>query len=227
MMQLNLQKKQTIACRACFNEIKIDSFHSLFNLKTYVCSKCLKEMNPYFKNFKVDGINALALYRYHNLIKEKIYLLKGCNDIELAPIFLTPYKFELETKYRGFIMIPAPSFEEDNIKRGFNHVEEIFKNLNLKVVKAISKIDKVKQSDLNFSERRKIKNHYKIDENIDLKNKKILIVDDICTTGSTLKSMISLIKIKEPKKIEILVIAKRDFSQKEKEKIGKNIEILE
>ena len=36
----------------------------------------------------------------------------------------------------------------------------------------------------------------------------ILIVDDVFTSGSTVRSMVNLIKTKHPKRIEILIIAK-------------------
>lgn len=52
-----------------------------------------------------------------------------------------------------------------------------------------------------------------------IKNKKILICDDICTTGSTLKAIIELVKKGNPKDIKILVVAKRDFSKKELEQL--------
>ena len=38
--------------------------------------------------------------------------------------------------------------------------------------------------------------------------KKVLIVDDVFTTGSTVNAMIDLIKPKNPKKIKILVMSK-------------------
>ena len=43
-----------------------------------------------------------------------------------------------------------------------------------------------------------------------VKNKRILLIDDVVTTGSTLKASIDLIKKGSPKDIKILVLAKVD-----------------
>ena len=104
-------------------------------------------------------------------------------------------------------MVPAPSFEENDKERGFNHVEEIFGCLNLKMCKCIHKIKKVKQADLTSDERKNINKVLKIDE-VDFTDKKILIVDDVFTTGSTVKTMIELLKSKNPKNIKVLLMSK-------------------
>jgi predicted amidophosphoribosyltransferase len=41
-----------------------------------------------------------------------------------------------------------------------------------------------------------------------IRDKKILIVDDVFTTGSTVKSMIRLLERYKPKKIQILLLSK-------------------
>ena len=56
-------------------------------------------------------------------------------------------------------------------------------------------------------EREKIGNYLTIDE-VDLSNKKILLVDDVYTTGSTIKSMIKLVKEKGAKKVKVLIMSK-------------------
>ena len=104
-------------------------------------------------------------------------------------------------------MIPAPSYAKNDEERGFNHVEEIFSVLNLKMMKCIHKIKQVKQADLTTKEREEIGNVLQID-NVDLRKKKILLVDDVFTTGSTIKAMIKLVKEKGAKKIKVLLMSK-------------------
>ena len=53
-----------------------------------------------------------------------------------------------------------------------------------------------------------------------------MIVDDICTTGSSLRRAIELVKKYEPKELKILVIAKRDLTEQEKEYVKGKIEII-
>ena len=64
------------------------------------------------------------------------------------------------------------------------------------------------QSTLNSKERfQNVKNVFKI-KNIDLKNKNIIIFDDICTTGATVNEISRILKLAGVNKILVLVIAK-------------------
>ena len=104
-------------------------------------------------------------------------------------------------------MILAPSYEKSDEERGFNHVEEIFSILKLKMLKCIHKIKQVKQADLTTKEREQIGSVLKIDD-ISLKGKKVLLVDDVYTTGSTIKAMIKLVREKGARNIKVLLMSK-------------------
>ncbi len=84
----------------------------------------------------------------------------------------------------------------------------MFSLLNLDMCCCIHKTSDVKQSDCSAKQRQEIGKHLAIDENVHLKNKKVLIVDDVFTTGSTVRAMIKLILRCKPKKIEVLVMSK-------------------
>lgn len=166
-------------------------------------------MNPIFYEFRFENLKSLAIYRYNDELRQIIYLLKGCFDYEIKDTLILPFKYELYIRYFGYIVIPVPSTKESDIERGFNHVEAIFNVLNLRMIKCIYKLKNINQHELNYQERKRISNKFAIDENINLVNKKILLVDDIMTTGETLKACLSLLKKKNPKKIQILILAKR------------------
>ena len=136
-----------------------------------------------------------------------MYQFKGCKDYELKDVFLEYYKYYLNQRFNGYIMIPAPSSKKSDKDRGFNHVEEMFKTLKLKMMKYIHKTSEVKQADLTTKEREKISENLVIDD-VDLKGKKILLVDDVYTTGSTIKAMIKLVKEKGAKNIKVLLMSK-------------------
>lgn len=173
-----------------------------------VCDKCYESFTPKFKTFKLDGISAMYIYDYDETIKSCLYQLKGCYDYELAPVFLAPFVHELRLKYLDYYMVCAPSSVEDDEHRGFNHVEEIFKVLRLKNLQILAKNQKYKQSDQKRSDRKNIKNIITYKQKMSLANKKILLVDDVFTTGSTLKACLELVKKLKPKKIKILLISK-------------------
>ncbi len=104
-------------------------------------------------------------------------------------------------------MIPVPSSKKSDKDRGFNHVEEMFKTLKLKMIKCIHKKGEMKQADLTTKEREKISKNLVIDD-VNLIGKKILLVDDVYTTGSTIKAMIKLVQEKGAKNIKVLLMSK-------------------
>lgn len=180
----------------------------LINDKIVICRNCQNEMQPLFISFKVDTYSALSIYYYTQFIRQLIYQFKGCYDYELNSVFANMYFRELKLYYSGYYMIPIPSFKEDDELRGFNHVVEIFNNLGLKTLNLLEKVNEHKQAKSTFNERQKVYKSLALKKQIDLHNKKVLIVDDIYTTGATMKSAINLIEKLNPKDIKVLVIAK-------------------
>ena len=120
-----------------------------------------------------------------------------------------------------------PWWDEMDDRRKIAYAKkEIFSCLNLKICDCLYKSEHHKQSDQSFKKRKEIEKYIFLKEGVCLKNKKILLVDDICTTGSTLRAAIKLVKQSNPKKIEILVVARRDFSKDELKQISGYIDVL-
>ena len=173
-----------------------------------VCPDCFEELDPKFIRFKVNEYKATAIYEYNDFVKKLIYQYKGCYDYELNEVFLNLYFRELGLRYRDYVVVPIPSFIEDDKQREFNHVVEAFKFLKLETLNLLEKTSHFKQANNTAKKRKEIRKHLRLKETISLEKKKVLIVDDIYTTGATMKAAISLIEKLNPKKIEVLVLAK-------------------
>lgn len=198
----------TKVCKICFKEIKNGAYHDFLN-NGVICYNCLREMNPEFIDFEIDGVSGLAIYEYADFVKTKIFEFKGCGDYELKNVFLGPFSPELRLIYRNYELVPVPSYKDKEDNKG-DHVVDMFSCLGLKMHEIFIKTEKHKQSDQNYFERQKIGNYIKLkDELPDFTNKSILLVDDICTTGSSLKACLKLLKQLNPKRVKILVVAKR------------------
>ena len=208
--------KPTKICKLCFKEFEDKSLFHLSHDNINYCRHCLREMKAHFTTFKVAGYSALSIYRYDDKIQSLLYQLKGCYDIEIADVFLLRYKRELSLYFHSYVVVPIPSFEHDDKLREFNHVEEIFKSLNLPMKKLFRKTKKVKQADLTADKRKLINKYIELIDDIDLSKTRVLLVDDVYTTGSTIKACISLIQKLHPKNIKVLVMSKTE-SPKEKE----------
>lgn len=212
MMCLKIPKQY---CKICFNEISDYSLYSLCHKNNIICENCFSKFEPKFINFKLDGCKGLSIYEYDQNIKELLFKFKGCFDIELKDVFLDRYINYLKVKYHGFVVVPIPSYHLDDLTRGFNHVEQIYNRLNLSVLKLIKKTKQEKQANKNKKERLEVAKIFEIMDLEKIKNKKVLIVDDVMTTGSSMSAAINLVKGGKPKRIELLAIAKNvDKSKK-------------
>lgn len=201
-------KEPTKVCKICLKNFKNLTFFSMIHNDYCLCNDCRKRLKPRFIKFKHDGYPCMAIYEYDEDIKSLIYQIKGCYDIELSEIFLKEITSELKLLYYGRCIVPIPSYFEEDLKREFNHVIEIFNDLKLPVLPLLIKSENIKQASLKKSQRKNIAKVLKMSDIEKVQNKRILIVDDIYTTGSTIDAAIKLIQQGKPKSVEVLVIAK-------------------
>lgn len=172
-----------------------------------ICSSCLALFNTKFYTRKVAGVEVVSLYEYDEFFRGLLYQYKGKGDIELAPVFIANFSNYLRLKYYKYLIVYAPSSKSSDLERGFNHVFLAFEPLKLKQGARLEKTSDFKQSELNFEERQKVGNHLRLLEGDRLIGRKVLIVDDLYTTGATVRAIISLVKTYHPTKIRVLTLS--------------------
>ena len=166
-----------------------------------------KYFNEHLYIFEYEGIIRRIILKYK--FQDKAYLYKTFVN------FLLKNKnfFEFIKKYDT--IIPVPISRKRRAMRGYNQSELIVKEIanftNLKEESdCLFKIKNViEQSKLNKEERQKnIQGVYELRNKEKLYKKKILLVDDIYTTGSTVNECSKVIRGAKPKQIGIFTIAK-------------------
>lgn len=199
---------QNVICKNCIKSIKSTEIYYCKSCGSPVenCQKCVKKRKfDYLKVFTSanrDLINLLATYKFQGIKP----LGKEISSVIYEDIinFVKKENIDLIT----FIPITKRLYKE----RGFNHLEIILRNIFpsylIKEVLVKNKETKL-QAHLPAEERRKnIKDAFSLKEKIDIKGKRILIFDDILTTGSTILEAYKTVKKGNPDKIFGYVICR-------------------
>ena len=206
-------EKEKRVCDNCLNSISINN--------TLFCPECRARLA---NNEKICHKNSLYLLAaatsYNNEIAQKlIWELKfNRRTIAAYPLaeMLGKYIYSLNFDFKDYLVIPIPLSKSRERERGFNQANEISKLLSykmgLKIVNgALVRIKNTKpQTETNEWLERKINitGCFKIKNPELIKGQKIILLDDVFTSGSTLTEAAKILKSAGAKKIIGLVTAK-------------------
>ena len=191
-------------CIACFKSLVEGlDLYELFTTNDILCSECRSKLRPCKKTINVDGLSVYALYWYNEGMSELMHRIKELYDESLVKVFHNDLRYYLAWKYRKCYKVCVPSSEMKTQERGFHAVQRMYEPWS--VQDAFVKED-VKQSLKSALDRRLIANAIKLKDPSIRKHRKILLVDDVCTTGSSLKACHDLLK-NEENTVSIVVLA--------------------
>lgn len=168
----------------------------------------------------INKINIFYFYSYKDReVKNIIWNLKYRKDKKSLEIICQSFEkfFEIINlnQKQDLVLISIPSSKKRKSQRGFNQIELISskilkKNNNIEYYpENIIRIKHTeKQSWQNKKERfENMQNAFQIINPKIYKNKNLIIIDDIYTTGATIQNILKEIKTTEPKNILVVVFS--------------------
>lgn len=221
----------SLLCESCINQIQLIPENSCdickstklknkslsFNsevepqgiLKTNnICFEC-SERPRLFKKLITIGV-------YNGILKNSIYRLKYEAEKDFSKVFgLLLSKELLKNKDIKVDYVTSIPLHKNKLKeRGFNQAELIARNFsiksNLSYLEIFDRVIYTKpQYTLNLQEREdNLKEAFSIKTKKSLKNKNIILIDDIFTTGTTINEACKLLLSNDVKDIYILSVAR-------------------
>lgn len=193
-------------CKFCDEDINSISFYELIFERDTLCKECRSKLNFKHRIYKYKDIEIEYFYDYNQMFQTLLIQYKECYDEALFDVFLYKIDNYINFRYFNYHLLLAPSSKSKTTKRGFNHLEKMFSSVWLKRVKGLNAINDINQQGKSSYQRSLMKDNYKY---TGPKLNKVLIVDDLSTTGSTLRGIYKAIK-PYSKRVKFLVLAKTE-----------------
>jgi ComF family protein len=183
------------------------------NEEVEICPKCIDKIDflhnndtlprtDFYPSQFCDGV--FCLFEYSGFIRESIIKYKFFDKESFYRVFGSLLAKRIENYYKTYgidAIVSVPLHKNRLRERGYNQssllVNEISKALNIKdISSSLIRIKDTKKQSLLDRENRKenINNAFKIVKNEEIYLKKIIIIDDILTTGSTLEECAKVLK---------------------------------
>lgn len=172
------------------------------------------------QNRKLNGLYFSASYQ-NNLIKNLIHQFKYEPYIKelatpLSSLIITHFlSTQKSFNPENFVLVPVPLTKKKLKQRGFNQAEEIAKELskNFKIPLIKNCLFKIKETlpqiELAAEARKEnLKGAFLVKDEEYVKGKKILLVDDVYTTGSTMEECTKVLRGAGTKEVWGVVVAR-------------------
>ncbi len=204
-------KEDKFFCKSCLELILRSKIHPPF------CKKCGRSLKGHKCSIKLKYIDEVyAIFNYNDIIKELIESYKFRRYTKISEFFV-PFVIErIEKVLPPFdVIIPVPLHPSKERERGFNQnvlilesVKKIFKInyrndilIRLKPTRPQSRIKEFKKREEN------VWDAFKVIKSNEVKYKRILLFDDVLTSGKTLEECAKVLKLKGSEKVFALSIA--------------------
>ena len=170
-----------------------------------LCNDCVRwEEDPEWSGYLDKNV---SLFQYNDFLKEVIARYKFRGDYMIAKVFAEQMKSEL-AQLEYDLLVPIPLSEERQYERGFNQAEALLAESGFPSTLLLTRIHSEKQSKKSRNERIHVPQVFQVSEDPELTGKTIVLVDDIYTTGSTLRHAAKLLRGAGADRIQSLTLAR-------------------
>lgn len=152
-----------------------------------ICFKCRQKLEEKIKFNKFESYRLVSFYNYSDEMSSLLIRYKDLLDVVLAPVFLRRWMWLINILFKDYKIILIPSSPSLLKKRGFSHLNLMLQDCKLEVVDCLSKQDKVQRF---AKDRNDVKFEFLFKpDNLD----KVIIFDDVITSGSSMRAAIDLL----------------------------------
>ena len=170
-----------------------------------ICYDCRRwEDDPDWKGVLTKNA---SLFIYNEFLKEIVSQYKFRGDYALANIFKRGIKLKINS-LKPDVIVPIPLSKERLQERGFNQAEAILLEANVPFISPLTREHSEKQSKKAREDRLRQQPIFQWNSSQSITDKSILIMDDIYTTGATIRHAAKVLKENGAKEVCSLTVAR-------------------
>lgn len=200
--EMKLEKLEGDLCRICSRPFHLIVEKFRIGDLCYDCLRWEEEME--WKNLLEKNH---SLFLYNHFLKEVMAQYKFRGDYVLVKIFVELFQ-EVLSNLTADILVPIPLSEQRLQERGFNQAAAIIIESGYFPQELLTRVHAEKQSKKSRSDRIHVPQVFRMESEVNVTGKRILLVDDIYTTGSTLRQAAKLLKAAGAENICSLTLAR-------------------
>ncbi|MCG3089588.1 ComF family protein [Sporosarcina cyprini] len=153
------------------------------------CSNSFQRADIIEEGEILDSVH--SLYEYNEAMREFFHQFKFLQDVALADVFGDDLRDILKGKKA---VVPIPMHPEKRVERTFAHVDELLTRASIPFGQLLDKTSTDVMGEKTREERLAIDPLFKLKEEAVIQPITYTIVDDIYTTGTTLKQAAAVLK---------------------------------
>ena len=179
-------------CLLCQTELNKQSLMQ-YLMNDSLCTSCRRSLKIRKRRIMMKNLKVTTFGIYENELADALIQYKECMDEALKDMFLFDVKDWIRFHYRNCVFLCAPSSKKNLERRGFQHVILMFEQCGIPILDCFEKKTDTSQKKATLKERFEISETLVLKENIQLPEKRLVLIDDIVTTGSTLFALQKLL----------------------------------
>ena len=217
--------------RLFYPELCVNCDHQLTHNEHLLCTFCRHDLpvinysnykdnivsNIFYGRVTIEKANSLLYFRKESITKKLIHQLKYKGNEEIGS-FIGDWWGEILKKNNEFsevhVIIPVPLHPKKLKQRGYNQVTKFGERLSFHLKKPFiedillrTSTSKTQTFKARFERFNNIDTKFQVKDTSTYKNKHILLIDDVITTGATLESCAKELQKTHGIKISILTMA--------------------
>lgn len=170
-----------------------------------LCHDCVRwEEDPEWQGFLEKNH---SIFLYNDFLKEVIARFKYRGDYILSKVFAA-YVKEVIKSSGADLFVPIPLSEERLYERGFNQAAALVMEADYTPSPILTRVHAEKQSKKSRTERIHLAQVFQLAPETNIQGKTIILIDDIYTTGSTLRHAAKILKTAGAATIQSFTLAR-------------------